>query len=308
MSDQTLPIPTGGDPASVLVEVIPPGEPAPVEAPAPPAGTPLDSVDTLRWNIDRAVTLASILQEYTDTHFKPGIDFGSARGKAGDKPTLLKPGGEKLIAVLGLRVKFVPDRASLAMAGNPAGLFAYKCLLINWQGEIVGEGRGACSTAERSNMTINNAIKMAEKRAQGDAICRVACVSEHFTSDDDAPNEERQEPRQEPRQAPQATQAPNPPQRAAPAPGVQPGADGEPISHKAYVWAYYKGNRRAHNLSLDDDSVIADINDFLRSFRLGATVNTATPAEWARAYAEIRKLPAPPKAASAAPDYEEIFN
>ena len=302
MSDQSLPFPTGGDPASPIVEVIPPRAPGDNTALASveehtPQGTPLDNVDTLTWHIGRQVTLAGILSDYISKHFKAGVDFGSARGKADDKPTLLKPGGEKLITVLGLRVRFVPDRASLAMAGNPAGLFAYKCLLINWRGEIVGEGRGACSTAERSNMTINNAIKMAEKRAQGDAICRVACVSEHFTSDDDitgAAVEQRQEQRQATRQAPRQEQ-----------PAVAPVE--EPVNHKAYVWNWYKRNRKAQDQAIDNDSVIGDINDLLRSYRMGATVNTATPAEWARAYNDIRKATQPAPAANAAP-YEEIFN
>src|SRR5690242_10437465 len=149
MSDQTLPIPTGGDPATLLVEVTPPGEyKTEVIEPAQPPGTPLDNVPTLIWHIDRTVTLADILDKYIKKNFKPGVDFGAAHA-ASEKNTLLKPGGEKLITVLGLRVRFVPDRASLAMAGNPAGLFAYKCLLINWHGETVGEGRGACSTGER---------------------------------------------------------------------------------------------------------------------------------------------------------------
>lgn len=291
MSDQEQIIPgTGEEPA--------PGDntaPAAVEAPAP-AGTPLDNVDTLIWHIDRTVTLAGILSEYITRNFKPGVDFGSARGKQDDKPTLLKPGGEKLITVLGLRVKFVPDRASLAMAGNPAGLFAYKCLLINWRGEIAGEGRGACSTGERSNMTINNAIKMAEKRAQGDAICRVACVSEHFTSDDDIPGADRQEQRQAPRQE----QRPATIQRAA-----EPAPSEEPPNHKAYVWTWYKRKRQASNQAIDNESVIGDINDLLRTFRMGATVNTATPGEWARAYNEVRKVGRTPASVTSA---EEIFN
>lgn len=298
MSDQTLPIPTGGDPASALVEVTLSGEPAPVEAPAP-AGTPLDNVDTLIWHIDRTVTLADILAKYILKNFKSGVDFGVIKGETSEgkpfdsKPELLKPGAEKLIAVLGLRVRFVPDKATLAMAGNPTGLFALKCLLINWRGEIVGEGRGAAALAERKSWRVNNAIKIAEKRAQADAICRIACISAHFTQDAEVVETERPvEQHQEQRQAAQ-------PASEAPA---------EPATHKAYVWAYYKGHRRAQNLALDNDSIIGDINDLLRSYRLGATVNTATPAEWARAYAEIRKLPIPAKAPSNNPNYEEIFN
>jgi hypothetical protein len=156
-------------------------------------------------------------------------------------------------------------------------------------------------------MTINNAIKMAEKRAQGDAICRVACVSEHFTSDDDIATEQpRQEQRQEqPRQ--EQRQAPRQAQTAAAPVEEQP-------NHKSYVWTWYKRNRQARNQPIDNDSVIGDINDLLRSYRMGATVNTATPAEWARAYNEVRKAgrgAAPtgeqPGAVSLV-DYEEIFN
>jgi hypothetical protein len=299
MSDQTLPIPTGGDPASALVEVTLAGESAPVEAPAP-AGTPLDNVDTLIWHIDRTVTLASILAEYITKNFKSGVDFGVIKGETGDgrsfdsKPELLKPGAEKLIAVLGLRVRFVPDKATLAMAGNPTGLFALKCLLINWRGEIVGEGRGAAALAERKSWKVNNAIKIAEKRAQADAICRIACISAHFTQDAEVMETEHPVERRPVEQR----------QAAQPASEAPP----EPATHKAYVWAYYKGNRRAQKLALDNDSIIGDINDLLRSYRMGATVNTATPAEWARAYAEIRKLQSSAKPPHSVPDYEEIFN
>jgi hypothetical protein len=311
MSDQPVPMPAGGDPATLDIELTPPGDNtalAITDAPAP-AGTPLDNVDTLIWHIDRTTTLASILAEYITRNFKSDIDFGVIKGETSDgrnfdsKPELLKPGAEKLIAVLGLRVRFVPDKATLAMAGNPPGLFALKCLLINWRGEIVGEGRGAASLTERKSWKVNNAIKICEKRAQADAICRVACVSAHFTQDADAVEGERhdthaarQEQRQEQRPAPTAPTA---------AQGAQAGEP--PVNHKSYVWHWYKRNRQEQNQSIDNESVIGDINDLLRTLRLGCNVNTATAAEWARAYNEIRKTPAraqPP----ANHTYEEIFN
>ncbi len=125
-----------------------------------------------------------IIREFIARNLKSGTDFGTIMaGRRETKPSLFKPGAEKICLLFQLRPKFTPDRATLAMAGNPPGLFAYVCRLIDRQGRIVGEGRGAADLSERNGWTVNNAIKICEKRAQVDAVLRVAGISEIFTQD-----------------------------------------------------------------------------------------------------------------------------
>jgi hypothetical protein len=125
-----------------------------------------------------------IIREFIARNLKSGTDFGTIMaGRRETKPSLFKPGAEKMCLLFQLRPKFTPDRATLAMAGNPPGLFAYVCRLIDRQGRIVGEGRGAADLSERNGWTVNNAIKICEKRAQVDAVLRVAGLSEIFTQD-----------------------------------------------------------------------------------------------------------------------------
>jgi len=58
-----------------------------------------------------------------------------------------------------------------------------KCVLLSKSGVEVGEGRGASSVAEKSNWSVNNALKIAQKRAQTDAVLRTGGLSDFFTQD-----------------------------------------------------------------------------------------------------------------------------
>ena len=96
-----------------------------------------------------------IIREFIARNLKSGTDFGTIMaGRRETKPSLFKPGAEKICLLFQLRPKFTPDRATLAMAGNPPGLFAYVCRLIDRQGRIVGEGRGAADLSERNGWTV----------------------------------------------------------------------------------------------------------------------------------------------------------
>src|SRR5204862_2869151 len=124
------------------------------------------------------------IREFIARGLKSGTDYGTIKSNGREsKPSLFKPGAEKICLLLGLRPKFLPDTASLAMAGNPPGLFAYLCRLYDRSGRIAGEGRGSASLNERDGWTVNNAIKICEKRAQVDAVLRVVGLSEMFTQD-----------------------------------------------------------------------------------------------------------------------------
>ena len=169
----------------------------PPDAPPPAAGDPAVSQpteptpsiltiapDALREIVAAEEARREIIREFISRQLKSGTDYGTITSNGREsKPSLFKPGAERICLLLQLRPRFSADRATLAMAGNPPGLFAYICRLMDSHGNIVGEGRGAAALTEREGWTVNNTIKICEKRAQVDAVLRVAGLSEIFTQD-----------------------------------------------------------------------------------------------------------------------------
>ena len=152
--------------------------------PEPEASTLQISADELRQMVAEEEERREVIRAFVAANLKVGVDYGTIiTGKQKSKPSLWKPGAEKVCSLLQLRPAFAPDQATQAMAGNSPGLFAYVCWLVNQDGRVVGEGRGAAELGERRGWTANNAIKMAEKRSQVDAVLRVAGLSELFTQD-----------------------------------------------------------------------------------------------------------------------------
>lgn len=130
------------------------------------------------------------------------IDFGTISGT--QKPTLLKPGAEKLLMILGLRSIYdVVDKVE----NFDQGFFAYTVKAKLFHGDdLITEGLGAANTKEsryRQNeydsnrhkkpwdgvsyqdpYTLQNTVlKMAKKRAQVDAALTVGSLSNVFTQD-----------------------------------------------------------------------------------------------------------------------------
>lgn len=129
-----------------------------------------------------------------------GTDYGVVPGTGG-KPSLLKPGAERLRLAFGLGMKFViiehekdHDRVVTYFDRNgkertSLGLYrvVVKCILTK-NGEEVGEGDGTCSTLEakyvsRPRDCENTVVKMAEKRAFIAAILFTLGLSNRFTQD-----------------------------------------------------------------------------------------------------------------------------
>lgn len=139
--------------------------------------------------IESEKKIRKIITAYIKSELKKGTDYGEIEieTKSGkrykSKPTLFKPGAEKFCAIMYLRPIFKKDEETYEMSGRPAGLFCYLCYLVNQHGETVGEGRGAANLREKINWTENNAIKIAEKRAQIDAVLRTGRLSDFFTQD-----------------------------------------------------------------------------------------------------------------------------
>lgn len=116
------------------------------------------------------------------------LDYG-ASFKGSKKPSLLKPGAEKILMLLGLSSEY---EIMEKIQDYHEGFFAYtiKCTLL--KGVIpITEGLGHCNSKERKYegdnqdkyMLGNTCLKMAKKRAQVDAALTVGSLSNIFTQD-----------------------------------------------------------------------------------------------------------------------------
>lgn len=119
---------------------------------------------------------------------KQNHDFGIVPG-TGSKPTLLKPGAEKILMLMGLSSEYeIVEKVQ----DYDKGFFAYtvRCILTK-NGQIITQGLGHCNSKEKKYtsekqdlyMLGNTCLKMAKKRAQIDATLTVAALSEIFTQD-----------------------------------------------------------------------------------------------------------------------------
>ena len=176
----------------------------------------LSIIDTVE--IDSiASTMAKIqqMQNVVQKTLKKGHDFGEVPGTS--KPTLLKPGGEKICMLFGLN----PEYEFLKTTEDyDKEFFSYniRCTLFR-NGQPVAQGVGSCNSKEKKYRFINvdeipdnyigqseqitdkygrirykinnpdicslvnTILKMAKKRAFIDAVLQVASLSEVFTQD-----------------------------------------------------------------------------------------------------------------------------
>jgi hypothetical protein len=124
-------------------------------------------------------------QQLIKNQLQQGQDYGIIPGTS--KPTLLKPGAEKILMLMGLTSKFdILD----STRDFESGFFQYqvKCRLYKDR-MLITEGLGACNTREKKYLkqdayTIDNtALKMAKKRSLVDATLLIASLSQIFTQD-----------------------------------------------------------------------------------------------------------------------------
>ena len=107
------------------------------------------------------------------------------------KPSLRKPGAEKICGMLGMTVSFptLQRYEEAALAGTELKQVILRCHLVNANGVIVADGIGARSL-DQDYGDLNKALKMAEKSAMIDATLRMAGLSEIFSQDlEDLPPE-----------------------------------------------------------------------------------------------------------------------
>lgn len=102
-------------------------------------------------NIEQAVSRRQAIIDFTKRIMVPNTDFGAIPGTS--KPTLLKPGAEKLTTLFGLSPRFEIVEKELDWTGERHGgeaffYFQYRCAL--WRGDILaGEGVGSCNSWEK---------------------------------------------------------------------------------------------------------------------------------------------------------------
>ncbi len=155
--------------------------------------------------IARQKELATMIQE----GLTKGIDYGVIPGTTGGKPTLLKPGAEKLCLIYGLMADYSISDSTVdhtieigwenkyGKRGTAVGLYryVYKCTLRDRTGRAVASGEGVCSSLEskycsRPKDVENTILKMAQKRALVAATLNAFGLSGEFTQDlDDQANE-----------------------------------------------------------------------------------------------------------------------
>lgn len=176
----------------------------------------LSIIDTVEIdNIANTMGKIAQMQAVVQKTLKEGHDFGEVPGT--NKPTLLKPGGEKICMLFGLN----PEYDFLQTTEDyDKEFFSYniKCTLFR-NGQAVAQGVGSCNSKEKkyryinvdtipanyigpseeftdkygrtkykiSNpdvcSLVNTILKMAKKRAFVDAVLQVASLSEVFTQD-----------------------------------------------------------------------------------------------------------------------------
>jgi len=114
--------------------------------------------------IDAMIENRNYFVEKVTPMLKDGIDTYKFEGMK--KPSLGKPGAEKLAAIFGLSAEFVLDKETMDAMGDLGGkrFIAYICNLKNKQtGEQVGQGRGAAFIElERTNYRNVNEAEFAK--------------------------------------------------------------------------------------------------------------------------------------------------
>lgn len=101
-------------------------------------------------SIAQAAQRFNTLVEFVQTVMRPEVDYGTIPGTP--KPTLLKPGAEKLTTLFGLTTRFVvvekiEDWTGEAHAGEPFFYYWYRCQL--WRGDrLIAEADGSCNSRE----------------------------------------------------------------------------------------------------------------------------------------------------------------
>ncbi len=102
-------------------------------------------------SLERALANHAMLKQYVSQMLTEGHDFGVIPG-TGSKPSLLKPGAEKLTTIFGLTKRFAIVQATEDWDGSqhngePFFYYIYRCSL--WKGDLlIAESDGSCNSFE----------------------------------------------------------------------------------------------------------------------------------------------------------------
>ena len=164
------------------------------------AASPLDlPAEVFRSGLDRRKENRSALMDWVRSAMVEGVDYGKIHVVRRDKcsagkhctnpnhfskPSLFKPGAEKICGMLGVSVHFptLHDYEQAALHGVSLVHVIVRCEIKDAGGRVVADGVGARSLKQDYG-DINKSLKMAEKSAHIDATLRMAGLSEVFTQD-----------------------------------------------------------------------------------------------------------------------------
>ncbi|MBR1741145.1 MAG: hypothetical protein IJ733_04620 [Lachnospiraceae bacterium] len=151
-----------------------------------PETKPVHGSSIRRLTVEEAKESDGEMSRFIDEVLVSGVDYGIVPRTS--KPTLLKPGAEKILNFLGLVARTeVVNR----IEDTGSGYFAYECkvYVIDRDGVVRGEGLGITNSkegkyAKSTGFAVQNTIiKMAKKRALVDAVLNVGAISGRFTQD-----------------------------------------------------------------------------------------------------------------------------
>lgn len=170
---------------SELIEQ-PRGEMAAATLPASGASSPLDlPSEVFRAGLDRRGQNRRALMMWVRGSLVDGVDFGCIPTRRGlSKPSLWKPGAEKICGMLGVTIHYptLGDYEQAALHGVALVHVILRCEIHDAGSNIVAGGVGARSLKQDSG-DLNKSLKMAAKSAHIDATLRMAGLSEVFTQD-----------------------------------------------------------------------------------------------------------------------------
>lgn len=202
MQNQTYEEKMNNHPVEIPIQ---PLQGATVGFPALRPTTPMDlPADRFIEALERRESNRQALLAWIASNLKQGIDFGRIHvvgkekcqfAKEGrsyqcdnprhwSKPSLWKPGAEKICGMLGLIPRFpnLDQYEKASISGTDIKVILLKCELHTNTGFVAAEGTGARTLAQ-DNGDINKSLKMAEKSSHIDATLRVGGLSEIFTQD-----------------------------------------------------------------------------------------------------------------------------
>lgn len=150
------------------------------------AYNPLDlPSDIFNANLERRKRNRASFLSWVRSALVDDVDFGQVKTKRGmSKPSLRKPGAEKICGMLGVTAHFpaLPDYERVALSSATLENIILRCELKEASGRVVADGVGARSLKQDYG-DLNKALKMAEKSGHIDATLRMGGLSEIFTQD-----------------------------------------------------------------------------------------------------------------------------